>query len=118
MAQCCQRSIDQLDVWKVKQSRLDFLCTKPLVYVSIITALAVAILGAFALLGFFYPMSCVGGLGELLGDIGAIALLGVGLTLFAILITARSCHVRARREERAEETADIQIHQPSVNDFY
>ena len=106
MVQCCKRSSDQIDVWKVQQSRLDFLCTKPLVYTSAITALAIAILGAFALLGFFYPMSSLGSLADLLGDIGVYTSLGVGLVLFTTIIFARCCHSKARIEEKTFATTE------------
>lgn len=117
MAQCCHRPNDQLDLWKVQESHLDFFCTKSLVYTSGITALAVAILGAFALLGFFYPSSSFGDIGELLGDVGAYFSLGVGLTLFAAIIVARICYTRDRKEERAMAAAEITHFQPSVYNF-
>ena len=106
MAHCCQSSSDQGDVWKVRQSRLDFLCTKPLVYTSVITSLVMAILGALALLGFFYPTSVVGVFGELLGEVYAHTILGTGLVLFATIVAARCCHNRAQKEEKAQVKDD------------
>jgi hypothetical protein len=59
-----------------------------------ITGLAVAVLGALALVGIFYPTSPLGVLGGTFGQIGTFVTLGAGLFLFGAIVIAlvvRSC---------------------------
>src|ERR1700733_246930 len=67
------------------------LCSKPVVILVAITMLAVAILGAFALVGVFHPTGTFGVLDGIFGRAGSISMLAGGLAVFATILIARYC---------------------------
>lgn len=119
MVQCCGSRNDEWGALEVEKSRLSFFCSKPLVYGSAITALAITILGAFALLGCLYPNSSLGTLGGILGQTGAYVILGVSSFFFVSVIAASCCYSHAHRLEKAQTREDIrELHkQPSASDL-
>lgn len=66
-------------------------CSKWSVGVGMITAVAIATLGALALVGLFYPTSPLGVIGGTFGQIGTYATLAAGCFLGVSILLARFC---------------------------
>jgi hypothetical protein len=64
-------------------------CSNPVFFMTVITTLALMILGALALAGLVYPGSSLGALGSAFGPMGALSILGAGIVLLAASIVAR-----------------------------
>lgn len=77
-------------------------CSKPALGISVIVALAVAIIGSLALAGILYPHTPLAALGNAIGQIGSIVMLSSGGTAALLILVVSICCARNSQIQSTE----------------
>jgi hypothetical protein len=95
------------DALEIHEKENSIFCTKSFISLSLVTSLAVALLGILALVGHYYPSGMFAKLGSLLGQEGAYTAIYVGFTVFTVITMGRIYYTKSKEPDSSSHSEHL-----------